>query len=118
MFAGPVERDMQIDILIKGGTVVDGSGADAYAADVRLAPRADIAVLLTRGGPDAVPVMASHGLRAGQRRLFGGDVDIKIGVKLIKRAYFYAVQRPCLLKHPLIRMRVMRIGMGINYQNH
>jgi N-acyl-D-amino-acid deacylase len=28
---------MQIDMLIKGGTVVDGSGADAYAADVRVA---------------------------------------------------------------------------------
>ena len=27
---------MQIDILIKGGTVVDGSGADAYGADVRV----------------------------------------------------------------------------------
>ena len=47
-------------------------GGRAIAADVRLAPRADIAVLLTRGGPDAVPVMASHSLRAGQRGLHGG----------------------------------------------
>ena len=28
---------MEIRILIKGGTVVDGSGAPAYAADVRVA---------------------------------------------------------------------------------
>ena len=54
----------------------------------------------------------------GQRRLLGSDIDIEIGVKLIERAYLDAVKRPCLLKHPLIRMRVLRIRVRINYEDH
>lgn len=47
-------------------------GGRAVAADVRLAPRADIAVLLTQGGSAAIPVLASHGLRTGQRGFHPG----------------------------------------------
>ena len=54
-------------------------GGRAIAADVRLAPRADIAVLLTRGGPDAVPVMASHTMRAGQRGFHPGYPQARAG---------------------------------------
>lgn len=54
-------------------------GGRAIAADVRLAPRADIAVLLTRGGPDAVPVMASHAMRAGQRGFHPGYPQARAG---------------------------------------
>ncbi|WP_284223183.1 S1 family peptidase, partial [Brevundimonas denitrificans] len=54
-------------------------GGRAVAADVRLAPRADIAVLLTQGGADAVPVMAPHGLRAGQRGFHPGYPQARAG---------------------------------------
>jgi len=54
-------------------------GGRAVAADVRLAPRADIAVLLTRGGADAVPVMATQGLRAGQRGFHPGYPQARAG---------------------------------------
>lgn len=54
-------------------------GGRAVAADVRLAPRADIAVLLTRGGSDAVPVMATEGLRAGQRAFHPGFPQARAG---------------------------------------
>ena len=54
-------------------------GGRAVAADVRLAPRADIAVLLTKGGPDAVPVMATHGLRTGQRGFHPGYPQARAG---------------------------------------
>jgi S1-C subfamily serine protease len=54
-------------------------GGRAVAADVRLAPRADIAVLLTQGGADAVPVMASHGLRTGQRGFHPGYPQARAG---------------------------------------
>jgi S1-C subfamily serine protease len=47
-------------------------GGRAVAADVRLAPEADIAVLLTQGGSDAIPVAATQGLRAGQRAFHPG----------------------------------------------
>lgn len=47
-------------------------GGRAVAADVRLSPRADIAVLLTEGGPPALPVMASPDLRRGQRAYHPG----------------------------------------------
>lgn len=47
-------------------------GGRAVAADVRLAPRADIAVLLTEGGSDALPVFATLGLRTGQRAFHPG----------------------------------------------
>lgn len=54
-------------------------GGRAVAADVRLAPRADIAVLLTQGGSDAVPVMATEGLRAGQRAFHPGFPQARAG---------------------------------------
>lgn len=47
-------------------------GGRAVAADVRLAPRADVAVLLTRGGPPALPVAAETELRRGQRAFHPG----------------------------------------------
>ncbi|VAU69313.1 Uncharacterised protein [Klebsiella pneumoniae] len=53
-----------------------------------------------------------------ERLLFGGDIDIKIRIELIEGTYLYVFERPCLLKHPLIRMRMLRIGVRINYQNH
>ena len=53
-----------------------------------------------------------------RRRLLGSDIDIEIGVKLIERAYLYAVKHPCLLKHPLIRMRMLRIRVRINDEDH
>ena len=63
-------------------------------------------------------VLPDNQIGTGQRRLLGSDIDIEIGIKLIEGAYLYAVKRSCLFKHPLIRMRVLRIRMGINYQNH
>ena len=47
-------------------------GGRAVAADVRLAPRADVAVLLTRGGPPALPVAIDRPLRRGQRAFHPG----------------------------------------------
>lgn len=54
-------------------------GGRAVAADVRLAPRADIAVLLTEGGADAVPVMPVRSLRAGQRAFHPGYPQARAG---------------------------------------
>ncbi|MFN3353215.1 MAG: serine protease [Brevundimonas sp.] len=47
-------------------------GGRAIAADVRLAPRADIALLLTQGGPPALPVAVAEPLRQGQRAFHPG----------------------------------------------
>lgn len=47
-------------------------GGRAVAADVRLAPRADVAVLITQGGPPALPVEATAPLRRGQRAFHPG----------------------------------------------
>ncbi|WP_292071134.1 S1 family peptidase [Brevundimonas sp. UBA7534] len=47
-------------------------GGRAVAADVRLAPRADVALLLTDGGPTALPVAADAPLRKGQRAYHPG----------------------------------------------
>ncbi|KQS57231.1 endopeptidase [Brevundimonas sp. Leaf363] len=47
-------------------------GGRAVAADVRLAPRADVALLLTQGGPTALPVLLSPDLRVGQRAFHPG----------------------------------------------
>lgn len=44
----------------------------AVAADLRLAPRADIALLLTDGGPAALPVVVAPVLREGQRGFHPG----------------------------------------------
>ncbi|MPM96571.1 hypothetical protein SDC9_143735 [bioreactor metagenome] len=57
-------------------------------------------------------------ISARQRILFSGNIDIEVGVELVERAYLHALQRPCLFKHPLIRMRMLRIGMRINDENH
>lgn len=47
-------------------------GDRAVAADVRLAPRADVALLITDGGPPALPVGAQTPLRKGQRAFHPG----------------------------------------------
>jgi serine protease Do len=47
-------------------------GGRAVAADIRLAPRADIAVLQTAGGPAALPVATGEPLRKGQRAFHPG----------------------------------------------
>jgi S1-C subfamily serine protease len=47
-------------------------GGRAVAADVRLAPRADVAVLITQGGPPAVPVAVNQPLRRGMRAYHPG----------------------------------------------
>ncbi len=47
-------------------------GGRAVAADVRLAPRADIAVLETAGGPEALPLATAEPLRKGQRAFHPG----------------------------------------------
>ncbi|MFN4288367.1 MAG: serine protease [Brevundimonas sp.] len=44
----------------------------AVAADVRLAPGADIALLITEGGPMAMPVVIDEPLREGQRAFHPG----------------------------------------------
>ena len=54
----------------------------------------------------------------GPKILFGGDIDTEIRIELIEGTYLNVFERPCLLKHPFIRMRMLRIGMRINYQNH
>jgi len=51
--------------------VVVGGGR-ALAADMRLSPDADIALLLTRGGPAALPVVAQPGFRKGMRAYHPG----------------------------------------------
>ena len=51
--------------------LVIGSGR-AVAADVRLASRADVALLITDGGPPALPVAADAPLRKGQRAFHPG----------------------------------------------
>ena len=69
----------------------------------------------------AIPLhrmLPDNQIGTGQRRLLGGDIDIKVGIELIEGAYLYAFKRPCLFKHSLIRMRMLRIRMRINYQNH
>ncbi len=47
-------------------------GGRAVAADVRLSPRADIALLITAGGPPALPVTTSTPLHVGQRGFHPG----------------------------------------------
>ena len=47
-------------------------GGRAVAADVRLAPQADIAVLQTAGGPAAIPLAAGQSLHKGQRAFHPG----------------------------------------------
>ena len=44
----------------------------AVAADVRLAPRADVALLITDGGPAALPLAVRDPLRKGQRAFHPG----------------------------------------------
>lgn len=47
-------------------------GGRAVAADVRLAPRADVALLITDGGPTALPLAVDAPLRQGQRAFHPG----------------------------------------------
>lgn len=47
-------------------------GGRALAADVRLAPRADVALLVTSGGPPALPVAMDADLRKGMRAFHPG----------------------------------------------
>lgn len=47
-------------------------GGRAIAADVRLAPRADVALLITDGGPPALPVAADAPLHKNQRAFHPG----------------------------------------------
>ena len=47
-------------------------GGRAVAADVRLSPRADIALLITAGGPPALPVTTDTPLHIGQRAFHPG----------------------------------------------
>lgn len=54
-------------------------GGRAVAADVRLAPRADIALLITAGGPAALPVMPQSSLFRGQRAFHPGFPQGKAG---------------------------------------
>lgn len=54
-------------------------GGRAVAADVRLAPRADIAVLQTQGGPPAIPVATGERLHAGQRAFHPGYPQARAG---------------------------------------
>ncbi len=47
-------------------------GGRAVAADVRLAPEADVALLITEGGPPAMPLHVDGPLRRGQRAFHPG----------------------------------------------
>lgn len=47
-------------------------GGRAIAADVRLAPHADVALLLTQGGPTALPIAVEKPLYRGQRAFHPG----------------------------------------------
>lgn len=54
-------------------------GNRAVAADVRLAPQADVALLITDGGPPALPVAVEAPLRTGQRAFHPGFPQAKPG---------------------------------------
>ena len=54
-------------------------GGRAVAADVRLASRADIAVLITDGGTSAIPIGVDQDLRAGQRGFHPGYPQARPG---------------------------------------
>ncbi len=58
---------------------LDIGGGRAVAADVRLAPRADVALLLTQGGPPALPLAVERPLRRGQRAFHPGYPQGKPG---------------------------------------
>ncbi len=54
-------------------------GGRAIQADVRLAPRADVALLITEGGPIALPLAVKEPLRVGQRGFHPGYPQGHIG---------------------------------------
>ncbi|MEQ7156045.1 S1 family peptidase [Brevundimonas aurifodinae] len=54
-------------------------GGRAVSADVRLSPRADIALLITAGGPPALAVTTAEPLRVGQRGFHPGYPQGKPG---------------------------------------
>jgi S1-C subfamily serine protease len=67
-------------------------GGRAVAAAVRLAPRADVAVLITDGGPAAIPVAADVPLRRGQRGFHPGFPQGRAGevtTRLLGRETFH-----------------------------
>lgn len=66
-----VEGCRQPAILVGGGRAV--------AADVRLSPRADIAVLQTEGGPSALPIAPVEGMHSGQRGFHPGYPQARAG---------------------------------------
>lgn len=66
-----VEGCRQPAILVGGGRAV--------AADMRLAPWADIAVLQTEGGPSALPIAPAEALRSGQRGFHPGYPQARAG---------------------------------------
>ena len=54
-------------------------GGRAIAADVRLAPHADVALLITEGGPPSLPLAVDQPLRRGQRAFHPGYPQAKPG---------------------------------------
>ena len=69
----------------------------------------------------AVPlhrVLPDNQIGPGDRFLFGSDIYIEIGVELVERTDLYALQRLDLIKHPFVRMGMMRIRMGVNNEYH
>ncbi|WP_420470538.1 S1 family peptidase [Brevundimonas sp. FT23042] len=66
-----VEGCRQPAILVGGGRAV--------AADVRLSPRADIAVLQTQGGPSALPIAPAEGMHDNQRGFHPGFPQARAG---------------------------------------
>ena len=67
-------------------------GGRAIAADVRLAPRADVAVLITQGGPAAMPVAPQAPLHRGQRGFHPGFPQGRSGevtTRLLGRETFH-----------------------------
>lgn len=67
-------------------------GGRAVAAGVRLAPRADVAVLITDGGPPAMPVAAEIPLHHGQRGFHPGFPQGRAGevtTRLLGRETFH-----------------------------
>ncbi|MNL89460.1 hypothetical protein D3C87_2197790 [compost metagenome] len=53
-----------------------------------------------------------------QSGLLGCDINIEIRIQLIEGADFHPLDRPYLFEHPLIRMGVVRIRMGVDDEYH
>ena len=59
------------DLLIRGGSIVDGSGAAAFDADVRVSGRTIIEI-----GPDLAPRAGERTIEAGGAIVAPGFIDI------------------------------------------